>query len=752
MKKQVILLIFLCVAIQVFAQKPNTVITGKVMGLSENEWIYLSTFNNNYKDSVHQTDKGFKFELDIPDGEGAFYILRIGKSLENISFFYLEKGKLHISSNTSSLRDAKYSGGKLADYYNLYHNRPEVDGMGEVSKQLMEARESSNEEELKRLSAEYTAKRVEQKELDKSFVLKHKNSTGIVYPLFFSLRDRNNWDELESLLQQVSVKAKNNIPVKEIEYSIKTDKLTGIGRAALPFSQQDTAGNKVSLEDFRGKYVLIDFWASWCVPCRVENPNVVAAYQQYKNKNFTVLGISFDNPGQHGRWMTAIHDDNLYWTQLSDLKGWKNEVGVLYDIKSIPSNLLIDPNGVIVAKNLRGEKLEEKLAALLGEPLLDGSTFVLTGKMENEREYEWLHLRYEDVGGTSISDSVRIFNGVFSYIGSIDSPTEVWAYFSKEKDTQQQAYEQYTSFYVEPAVITLTGSTASPKDMVVSGSKTQDEKIVFDKLFKMEMDALRPLNEEYNKKNTEYIALKKHGAEENVLNDKLAELEELKDKMGPLQTAIRDKNVTYIKQNPNSYISMSQLRYYVSSLKLDELEAIYDQTNNEIRQTSVGKALAQEIAQLKAGSPGSPATNFADTDINGKPLQLTDYRGKYVLLDFWASWCIPCRKGNPHLLELYGKYSKKGFEIIGISDDDSNLDAWRKAVEKDGIGVWKHILRGLKRTEDGFDRSNDISDLYGIHTLPTKILIDPNGIIIGRYGSGGENDGAMDKKLKEIFM
>jgi glutathione peroxidase-family protein len=112
---------------------------------------------------------------------------------------------------------------------------------------------------------------------------------------------------------------------------------------------------------------------------------------------------------------------------------------------------------------------------------------------------------------------------------------------------------------------------------------------------------------------------------------------------------------------------------------------------------------------------------------------------------------VPCRKGNPHLKDLYHKYKSKGFEIIGISDDDNKPEAWKKAVEKDGIGIWKLVLRGLKRTQNGYDDSGDISHNYGIHTLPTKILIDPKGMIVGRYGGGGEDDNAMDKKLEEIF-
>jgi thiol-disulfide isomerase/thioredoxin len=151
--------------------------------------------------------------------------------------------------------------------------------------------------------------------------------------------------------------------------------------------------------------------------------------------------------------------------------------------------------------------------------------------------------------------------------------------------------------------------------------------------------------------------------------------------------------------------------------------------------------MLKEIQNLQSGSPGSKAFAFAKKDINGQDLSLAEYNGKkYVLLDFWASWCVPCRKGNPHLLSLYSKYKDKGLEIIGIADDDSAQAAWKRAVEQDKIGVWKHVLRGLKRTSTGYDRSEDTSEGYGIHSLPTKILIDKNGIIIGRYGGGGEGD------------
>ncbi len=170
-------------------------------------------------------------------------------------------------------------------------------------------------------------------------------------------------DKVSQWLQKIDSPALDNDFGAAIKEYVATETMFGYGQQAPTFVQNDPQGQPVDLKSFRGKYVLVDFWASWCGPCRLENPNLVNAYNHYKSKNFTVLGVSLDR--EKGKWTQAIQQDQLEWTHVSDLNFWNNSVAKLYRIQSIPQNFLLDPEGKIIGKNLRGEALDGFLKQVL---------------------------------------------------------------------------------------------------------------------------------------------------------------------------------------------------------------------------------------------------------------------------------------------------------------------------------------------------------------------------------------------------
>lgn len=192
-----------------------------------------------------------------------------------------------------------------------------------------------------------------------SLITKYPDSPAAAYLLYRYFTYQLPLDQLKATRAKISPVLANSPYVTDLDGIIARLENVQIGKTAPEFTLPDTAGVDVSLSDFRGKYVLLDFWASWCPPCRRENPNVVKAYQDYKDKNFTIIGISLDN--NKAKWLKAIQDDHLTWTHVSDLKYWDSEIPALYGVRGIPANVLLDPDGVIIAKNITGEELHARL-------------------------------------------------------------------------------------------------------------------------------------------------------------------------------------------------------------------------------------------------------------------------------------------------------------------------------------------------------------------------------------------------------
>ncbi len=285
--------------------------------------------------------------------------------------FYLDKGEIDVTSTTDSVKKAEISGSPINDdnkrlMAQLVPITTRIQALYAEAQAATPAQQQSAPYQ-NTMQTRFKALQKEQEGVLQSFI--RANPDSYLSLLALSSLGGPSADPvvLDPLYNSLSPAIRATEPAKQLHQSIESLKMTSVGVTAPDFTENDINGAPVKLSSFRGKYVLLDFWASWCPPCRQENPNVVRVYNKYKGKNFTILGVSLDRPGAKQAWMDAIKADGLTWTQVSDLKYWDNGAAALYYVASIPQNFLIDPNGKIIAKNLRGEDLENKLAEIFGK-------------------------------------------------------------------------------------------------------------------------------------------------------------------------------------------------------------------------------------------------------------------------------------------------------------------------------------------------------------------------------------------------
>ena len=273
--------------------------------------------------------------------------------------FYLDKGNITLTGKT--IKEADIKGSAAQDDYAVLQKarKPVVDKLTAISDEMKKYATDREGEAYKNLYTKLITTMKENGPVDNAFVLTHPNS-WVSFNMVTGKSIISNPKETEEAYKKLNPALRNTKDGKEFEERLKIAYTTAIGATAPDFSQNNTEGVPVSLASLKGKYVLIDFWASWCGPCRAENPNVKLAYDKFKGKNFEILAVSLDD--KKDAWIKAIADDGLPWLHVSDLQGWKNVVAALYNVRAVPQNWLIDPNGKIIAANMRGKELEERLA------------------------------------------------------------------------------------------------------------------------------------------------------------------------------------------------------------------------------------------------------------------------------------------------------------------------------------------------------------------------------------------------------
>lgn len=335
-------------------------------------YIYLSGIVRNgayTTDSAKLTDGRFVFTGNVDEPSMAYIFCMPGeRNSPVILAMFLENSNISVTGKYSwdenSVKDPQIKGSAVQDEYTgLFENANNISGRTEIRKQYEIAMKKNDTAKLAALEKEGTTAMEKYTDYMRAYTSTHPASFVNLYLLSdYIPREESGLTGLENELKKFDKQLQSSFMAKNIISAIADQRKRlqiGPGKQAIEFNQPGVDGKIVKLSDYAGKYVLLDFWASWCGPCRAENPNVLKAYNTFNKKGLEILSVSLDE--NRAAWLKAVKADKLPWLQVSDLKGWKNEAGSKYMIQSIPENFLIDPSGKIIAKSLRGEQLYKEL-------------------------------------------------------------------------------------------------------------------------------------------------------------------------------------------------------------------------------------------------------------------------------------------------------------------------------------------------------------------------------------------------------
>jgi thiol-disulfide isomerase/thioredoxin len=339
-------------------------VQGKITGLDHGKAILQRRMGSEFQtvdsSSIDQGTFSFRGKIENPE---MFYI-HIADSLPYLRLF-LENSDIQLEAHVDSLKNPVINGSKCQDLLSSYHDlmRPFEDRLQEIYAAYRQAYQAGDMALYRELEKKFDRISDEQKKKSLAFIKENSSSPVSPYLVWGTLAYDLNIEELQSIFNEFASEIRNSVYTRQIAEYIETLKKVDIGQPFTEIALPDTTGQIQKLSDLKGNLIMVDFWASWCGPCRRENPFVVSLYQEYQDKNFKIFGVSLDENKQ--KWEKAIVDDQLTWYHVSDLKGWESAAGKDYGVRAIPHTVLINQDGIIIAKNLRGEDLRKKITELL---------------------------------------------------------------------------------------------------------------------------------------------------------------------------------------------------------------------------------------------------------------------------------------------------------------------------------------------------------------------------------------------------
>ena len=363
MRNVLTILVFVLTVLSCQSAKDEYSIKGTIAGVETGK-VYLLKLVGEQPQSIDTANVvggkfTFKGKMVTPD----IRLLRLNDQ-DYFAQFFLDNANITVTAKKDSLRSTKITGSPTQDIFKTY-----IAEMEKLNKEVLalqgkyqNAMTTGNTSEADKAKIDYQAIIDNNKVYTKNFVKEHSNSVVSAYITLFQLADQIDVAELDSLASKFAPELSKSEYVVKINERIQEQKKTAIGIVAPDFTMNDPEGKPIQLSSLRGKIVLVDFWAAWCGPCRQENPNVVKLYQQYHDKGFEILGVSLDKNKED--WLKAIKADNLTWMHVSDLQYWQNAAARLYGVNAIPQSFLLDKDGKIIGKGLRGEQLANKLMEL----------------------------------------------------------------------------------------------------------------------------------------------------------------------------------------------------------------------------------------------------------------------------------------------------------------------------------------------------------------------------------------------------